>query len=568
MYKIFLCIRYLTRKGIVIFPILAVWLCVAMLIVVNSIMTGFVDRVRSTGRSLEGDVIVSAQAMGGFPYYQELQQKINQLPQVAASAPEINSYGLLNLPEYEISMGVQIVGIDPALESKVSSFDQSLFWQYQAPRQAAEDLEGVRFPTTQPALVQYAAGLVSRALDEVNRREKAVNDLKPIPADAWFAGIRAHWQEITREDAQQAQAELEQAENNFDFVQQLPTSDVFAHEADLTRALVSAAPTFAPPPEAADFYPTTQAAPENGCIVGVDLGFYDRDRFGNYHRPPGFRFTPVILTVVPVTMRATLATPQTGQFMIVDDSHTQVFTVDSKTVYAPFDVVQKLAFMQQQDRLDGSIQAARASAIQVLVKNNSDPQAIAAGRSAISSLVDQFDSEHPDASIAGIRVQTWDQVQADYIHAVDNERNLIMFILGLMSLVVIVVIFLIFFMIVRDKTQDIGIIKAIGGSESGVAAIFILYGVIISTIGSLLGTITGVLFVLNDNWIHDNVLWRVFGITIWDRSVYIFSEIPHRVDSQMTAVIVGSAILAGLIGAAIPAFIAARQDPVESLRYE
>jgi len=551
-----------------VFPILAVWLCVAMLIVVNSIMTGFVDRVRSTGRSLEGDVVVSASAMGGFPYYQELEQKINQLPQVAASAPVISAYGLLNLPDYEISMGVQIVGVDPALESKISSFQQSLFWQYQAPMQAAADLKGVGFPTTVPKLVQYAANLVSRALDEVNRRQKAVDELKPVPPDAWFAGIREHWQEITIEDAQQAQAALEQAENDFDFVQQLPTSDSFADAAALTKALVPAVATFAPPPEAVNAYPTAQAEPQYGCIVGVDLGFYERDRFGNYHRPEGFRFTPVVLTVVPVTMRATLATPQTGQFMIVDDSHTQVFTVDSKTVYAPFDVVQKLAFMQQQQRLDGSIQPARASAIQVLVKNNYDPQAILTARDAIANLVDQFETQHPDLSFAGIRIQTWDQVQADYINAVDNERNLIMFILGLMSLVVIVVIFLIFFMIVRDKTQDIGIIKAIGGSEAGVAAIFVLYGVIISALGSLAGSITGVLFVLNDNWIHDDILWRIFGITIWNRSIYVFSEIPHQVDPITVAVIVGAAILAGLIGAAIPALIAGMQDPVEALRYE
>lgn len=565
MYKLFLCFRYLTRKGIVIFPILAVWLCVAMLIVVNSIMTGFVDRVRTTGQVQEGDVIISSQA-AGFPYYEELEQKINQLPQVSATSPVIITLALLNVPESEFNRQVSLFGIDPASESKVSSFRKSLFWQYQAPMQTVEDLKGVGFPVTQPKLQQYAIDLVNRAMDLVTRREKAVNDLKPIPQGAWFAKIRRHWQEITKEDEQQAEADLEQANIDFDFVYQLPTSDKFASAADLTRAMVPTAPTFAPPPQAIANYPSAQAAPQDGCIIGVDLGFYTRDRFGNYHRPGDIRFMPVVLTVVPVTMRSTLATPQTGQFMIVDDSHTQVYSVDSQTVYAPFDVVQKLAFMQQQDRLDGTIQPARCSAIQILVKNDADPQAILAARDVISNAVNQFETLHPD--VMDLNVQTWDQMQAEYIRAVDNERNLIMFILILMSLVVIVVIFLIFFMMVRDKTRDIGIIKAIGGSELGVGAIFILYGVIISTIGSLAGMATGVLFVLNDNWIHDNILWRIFGITIWDRSIYVFSEIPHHVDPFTVAVIVGSAIFAGLLGAAIPAMIAGRQDPVESLRYE
>ena len=51
MYQIFLTLRYLTRKKIVIFPILVVWLCLMMMIIVTSIMGGFVDRVRQANRS-------------------------------------------------------------------------------------------------------------------------------------------------------------------------------------------------------------------------------------------------------------------------------------------------------------------------------------------------------------------------------------------------------------------------------------------------------------------------------------------------------------------------------------
>ena len=51
MYKLFLTFRYLTRKKIVIFPILVVWLCVMMLIIVTSIMAGFVDRVKDADTS-------------------------------------------------------------------------------------------------------------------------------------------------------------------------------------------------------------------------------------------------------------------------------------------------------------------------------------------------------------------------------------------------------------------------------------------------------------------------------------------------------------------------------------
>ena len=63
MYKLFLTLRYLTRKAIVIFPILVVWLCVMMLVIVSGIMGGFVDRVREANHDQFGDVIISAQEL-------------------------------------------------------------------------------------------------------------------------------------------------------------------------------------------------------------------------------------------------------------------------------------------------------------------------------------------------------------------------------------------------------------------------------------------------------------------------------------------------------------------------
>lgn len=302
--------------------------------------------------------------------------------------------------------------------------------------------------------------------------------------------------------------------------------------------------------------------------MGIDIGLYTRDRFGHYHRPPGVRFSPVILTVVPVTLSSTLATPQSHRFQIVDDSRTKVFTVDRHTVYAPFSVVQKMAFMQQQDLLSGGVRPARCSEIEIRVHNDRRQAAVDAARNQIAAAVRRYALQHPGMESTGLTVMTWLQEQSQFIAAVDKERDLITFLLGLMSLVVIVVIFLIFFMIVRDKTRDIGIIKAIGGSEFGVGSIFVLYGLLISSAGTLMGVVTGTLFVIHDNWIHDDILWRIFGITIWNRRVYIFSRIPNQINPQTVATIAVLAIVAGLLGAIIPALIAASRDPVHALRYE
>ena len=138
--------------------------------------------------------------------------------------------------------------------------------------------------------------------------------------------------------------------------------------------------------------------------------------------------------------------------------------------------------------------------------------------------------------------------------------------MGLMSLVV-VVIFLIFYMIVRDKTRDIGIIKAVGGSELGVLAIFLMYGLFIGVVGGALGLVSGIEFVTHTNEIHEWI-YHVSGVIIWDRSVYLFDRIPDVVNYREVAVYYLLAMIAGVLGAAIPAIFAGLEDPVKAVRYE
>src|SRR3954469_24478825 len=102
MYKLFLTIRYLTRKKIVVFPILVVWLCLMMMIIVVSIMGGFVDRVRETNRELLGDIVISSDSSAGWSGYDDLREALaKQFPEVVASTPVVRAFGLMTLPRFE-----------------------------------------------------------------------------------------------------------------------------------------------------------------------------------------------------------------------------------------------------------------------------------------------------------------------------------------------------------------------------------------------------------------------------------------------------------------------------------
>src|SRR5207253_514438 len=101
-----------------------------------------------------------------------------------------------------------------------------------------------------------------------------------------------------------------------------------------------------------------------------------------------------------------------------------------------------------------------------------------------------------------IRVQTWEEVNAKFLHAVENEKSLVTILFGIISIVAIFLIFCIFFMIVVEKTRDIGIIKSVGATSAGVAWIFLGYGVTIGVVGGGFGLLAGYLIVHNINELH------------------------------------------------------------------
>src|SRR5438876_1278745 len=127
-------------------------------------------------------------------------------------------------------------------------------------------------------------------------------------------------------------------------------------------------------------------------------------------------------------------------------------------------------------------------------------------------------------------VKTVEESHAKCLGAVKKEKVLITFLFCIISIVAIFLIFCIFFMIVVEKTRDIGIIKSVGATSTGVAGIFLGYGLVIGIVGSGLGLLLAWLTVHNINELHA-WLGRRLGIVIWDPQVYAFDTIPNRMDA-------------------------------------
>jgi lipoprotein-releasing system permease protein len=306
----------------------------------------------------------------------------------------------------------------------------------------------------------------------------------------------------------------------------------------------------------------------------VQMGFFPRDKRGNFNRAGRTDFIKMLVTVFPasdVTGNISVNRSITRPFIIVDDSYSGVFDIDLTAVYMPFETAQLMAGMRPdpeivKDNPDLAFPA-RTNEVLIKLKPGTSSSQMKLTRERMTDFVAEYQRKHQEMDPFPMKVQTWDERQAKYLSAVENEKVMQTFILGLMSLVVLVVIFLIFYMIVRDKTRDIGIIKAIGGSEEGVAGIFLIYGLFIGVVGGLLGVASGVAFVTHTNQIHE-FIYQMTGIVIWDRSVYLFDRIPDTVNMKEVAIYFVLALLAGVIGALIPAIVAGSEDPVKAVRYE
>ena len=94
----------------------------------------------------------------------------------------------------------------------------------------------------------------------------------------------------------------------------------------------------------------------------------------------------------------------------------------------------------------------------------------------------------------------------------------------------------IFFMIVVEKTRDIGILKSLGASGRGVMGIFLGYGLSLGIVGAGVGMVLGLLFVAYINEIAD-LLGRITGRPVFDPSIYYFHEIPTIVEPLTVAIV-------------------------------
>lgn len=158
-----------------------------------------------------------------------------------------------------------------------------------------------------------------------------------------------------------------------------------------------------------------------------------------------------------------------------------------------------------------------------------------------------------------MRATDWQAKNHTLIKWMAYEKVLVGLALGIIIIIAAFNIISSLVMAVNDKVREIGILRAMGATRSGILRIFILEGMLIGVAGSLAGLGLG----LFSYWLQ-----KSFGLIKLPGDVYFVTVLPVELQAaDVVAVMLVTNVLCG-IATILPAMKAARHDPVEAIRHE
>ncbi len=165
------------------------------------------------------------------------------------------------------------------------------------------------------------------------------------------------------------------------------------------------------------------------------------------------------------------------------------------------------------------------------------------------------------------RASDWTRTHGNLFQAIQLEKKMIGLLLFLIVFVAAFNIVSTLVMVVTDKKGDIAILRTLGATPGCIMRIFMVQGTVIGVMGTLLGSLLGVVLALT---ITDLIAWveHTFGIQFLSADVYFISYLPSQLQLSDVLVIISVALSISFLATIYPAWRASRTQPAEALRYE
>lgn len=151
----------------------------------------------------------------------------------------------------------------------------------------------------------------------------------------------------------------------------------------------------------------------------------------------------------------------------------------------------------------------------------------------------------------------WKQVNAFFFETLSIERNVMFIILSLIIIVAAFNVITCLFILVKNKANEIAILKTIGTSDISILRIFIIIGSLIGVAGSLIGSLIGIIVTLNLENIRQ-ILNNLFNLNLFPSQFYFIDKIPTIIDYNQIFFIFVFSIIISLLATIYPSRVASK----------